>query len=1540
MDTVQNHKQLLEELSEEVRCVICLELFQDPRLIQCSHTFCFQCISQIARGGQIVCPICRDIHKLDRKGVDGLAKNRYISNIVEKLQKTESIMAQVSSPMLSQPEGALPFPYNLYAAQSPINPAYSTVNQPDLSNSAYPALHNPYPMAPSVTPSAPPAIPSAPPMMEEEDSPMYEAYPPIEYGRPQTNNDSQHNAPIHSDRPVSPPSQHAQPTVASATDSMSSGKEEDTYTGSAITSIFTGLFNFFKPSAGDKREGSLEEGPFYAPFDVKSVKINPLFTQWTHSLWFAPADYVDSLKIVREEALYVPFWSFDVVLESHYTAVINSYEPNTRKKITRESKVEGTLRKTYNAIIVCADVDLERDNEKAFDLVGTISDWRTTKCRSNVPESCTESGVLTSLFGQSRSADPFAHSMIVKSDRAKDSDQAFQQKLPSLQQWVEEDCRTKMYNDTVCESISDFEQRIHFLSIVKTKLYLPVYLLKYAYQGNEYTAIINAQTGTLQGERPYGMGRLGSIGRSGFEFMESVLFGKKRKETIQHIIMSRAFFPDSSSRSSYESSMNPLLNSQPPLLPLLSEDSTIPFIVNFQPKRKSSKAQSLLRDILTEQESEVVSAAQVICHLNIFGHFESQLHDEIPTSFEIIRQFKLTTGRMGSVMSLLVAEKQRKIYCGTMDRRIRMWNISSGEVEGEFEGHIGYASSLAIYHPSMPEREGDEAAPGFLFSGGSEGTIRSWNTQTFQCDRIFKGHASHINIIRLSEVFPSLIQLFSASSDGTLKMWNALTAELLQNIVIGESIYSLEIHSIPRTVHVLAAGRTLRCYTISEPDITVMQPLSTCVGHTDAIWSLMFFIIPQAAGHFAFSGCWDRTVRLWNLHTGQCVQKYEGHMHHVYCMTTNYASGSVNKSRWRKSSVTDDDGVHFSPPDDDDEAAFPDFIPDMLFTGAADGLAIAWDIMDGKQLIRFEGHKGTIEKLQFDGNFLYTASSDKTIRIWNHKTGKCLTIYNGHTSFVEHLKLVPGAIISGANDGTIILWAAYRPQQARLSRGDSFFDFISTLKEETQSSNGSPRRMSMSIHEDLNSEEILQSKRMPSKENSLADMKFGTIPRKTRSAPLSPTQPERNFDLRTKIGEILSKLNETMTSPTRPEPPARTNGRIDVRSISVESAMSVNPLFGRHDDVTKLNISSGRFAAARTLDPKHRPQQRGLSAFFFHKPKTPTYQTRTSSMASMQSAPTSPLSHRRSAPSPIDPIEISLSEPDVHHRSAHPSSAPVTPSEDRDSEDGSEDRLLTLMEKLENGIKGEALLIQKLQRMVQESIRQETEDTREIPNNMLRSKKTSMSADASFRSPRRMTVGSAGASSRDFNSQESFRTLGMNSKSRSFPDMSKRMTFADSEWLEAAQRGDFKSLKHYLVYNSPDVNSKDEKGMTALHWVCKRRDHLSLIEIVKRAKGLKINARDSLGNTPIHYAAQQNDVEIIILLLSLPSIDARISNEKRQKPIDLTTSKSITTLLKHATKTLKQMKNTNFGSVRVTTNPLMRRTKVRDKMYLQSPPPT
>lgn len=67
---------------EEVTCSICLDPMVEPMSIECGHSFCQGCISEVGKEGGSVCPVCRR-----RFLLQNLRPNRQVANMVDNLRK-------------------------------------------------------------------------------------------------------------------------------------------------------------------------------------------------------------------------------------------------------------------------------------------------------------------------------------------------------------------------------------------------------------------------------------------------------------------------------------------------------------------------------------------------------------------------------------------------------------------------------------------------------------------------------------------------------------------------------------------------------------------------------------------------------------------------------------------------------------------------------------------------------------------------------------------------------------------------------------------------------------------------------------------------------------------------------------------------------------------------------------------------------------------------------------------------------------------------------------------------------------------------------------------------------------------------------------------------------------------------------------------------------------------------------------------------------------------------------------------------------------
>ena len=70
-------KELEKQVEEQLNCSICLDTFTDPKLLQCFHVYCQQCLVPLVVRDQrgklgLTCPTCRQVTPIPDRGVAGL----------------------------------------------------------------------------------------------------------------------------------------------------------------------------------------------------------------------------------------------------------------------------------------------------------------------------------------------------------------------------------------------------------------------------------------------------------------------------------------------------------------------------------------------------------------------------------------------------------------------------------------------------------------------------------------------------------------------------------------------------------------------------------------------------------------------------------------------------------------------------------------------------------------------------------------------------------------------------------------------------------------------------------------------------------------------------------------------------------------------------------------------------------------------------------------------------------------------------------------------------------------------------------------------------------------------------------------------------------------------------------------------------------------------------------------------------------------------------------------------------------------------------
>ena len=103
--------EAIRQLEEQLNCSICLDIYDDPKLLQCFHTYCRKCLVKlVVRNEQgdlsLTCPICRQATPIPANGVTGLQSafqtNEFLrirDNLIKK--KDTAVSLKVSATPLT-----------------------------------------------------------------------------------------------------------------------------------------------------------------------------------------------------------------------------------------------------------------------------------------------------------------------------------------------------------------------------------------------------------------------------------------------------------------------------------------------------------------------------------------------------------------------------------------------------------------------------------------------------------------------------------------------------------------------------------------------------------------------------------------------------------------------------------------------------------------------------------------------------------------------------------------------------------------------------------------------------------------------------------------------------------------------------------------------------------------------------------------------------------------------------------------------------------------------------------------------------------------------------------------------------------------------------------------------------------------------------------------------------------------------------------------------------------------------------------------------
>ena len=338
-------------------------------------------------------------------------------------------------------------------------------------------------------------------------------------------------------------------------------------------------------------------------------------------------------------------------------------------------------------------------------------------------------------------------------------------------------------------------------------------------------------------------------------------------------------------------------------------------------------------------------------------------HDELPSGVA----FMTLANHGGPISALDFTEPYGTLVSAATDDTLRVWDLASGDEVGRLRGHDGMVKCIQVE---------DE----ICITGSTDSTIRVWD------------------LTKVEDYETRLVM--SASGELPARTSNRNGASRSDDAADGAQQQS-----------------GIRDGTENGKDGEDRDEYDPCVrsleGHSKAVTCLYF------DNNCLVTGASDKTLRQWDLNTGQCVLT----MDILWAISNPTSSQAFSQSEFgfpaspsrtatsssilgskrpeltssSSFSVLDNFTGAFSYPtppyEDGSWEMYQDFVGGVQFwgyalaSGSGDGGVRMWDMRTGQAHRTLLGHTAPVTCLQFDETHVISGSLDKSIRIWDLRMG-------------------------------------------------------------------------------------------------------------------------------------------------------------------------------------------------------------------------------------------------------------------------------------------------------------------------------------------------------------------------------------------------------------------------------------------------------------------------------------------------------------------------------------------------------------------------
>ncbi|OAN84280.1 primosomal protein N' (replication factor Y) - superfamily II helicase [Jannaschia sp. EhC01] len=223
------------------------------------------------------------------------------------------------------------------------------------------------------------------------------------------------------------------------------------------------------------------------PFQLTEREAKKAMNDWLGKLWFAPNGLKDyARKESSLDGIYVPYWTYDADTKTsyrgqrgtaYYVTVTGPDGKPKQERRMRWSRKSGRVARFFDDILVLASKSLPKRYTDA------LAPWDLSALAEYKPE-----------FLSGFRAEGYTIEL----------DEGMNEARQIMDAQIKRDIRRDIGGDA--QKIDHMDT--HVSDVTFKHILLPVWIAAYKYRDKSFRFVVNAQTGKVQGERPYSWGKI------------------------------------------------------------------------------------------------------------------------------------------------------------------------------------------------------------------------------------------------------------------------------------------------------------------------------------------------------------------------------------------------------------------------------------------------------------------------------------------------------------------------------------------------------------------------------------------------------------------------------------------------------------------------------------------------------------------------------------------------------------------------------------------------------------------------------------------------------------------------------------------------------------------------------------------------------------------------------------------------------------------------------------------------------------------------